>query len=288
MTNNLIFLKLGGSLITDKTRPRTVRPDTLKRLCEEIASARERDPNLLLVLGHGSGSFGHVAAKKYKTRDGLPPSRPFPDGGRGQFSPLRGELEGGEYWFGFSEVWHEARALNIHVMDTLRAAGVPAQALPASASVISKDGKVAVWNVAPIQRALLNGIVPVVYGDVIFDEVRGGTILSTEDLFMHLAGELRPQRILLAGLEDGIYADFPVRKQKVERITPQSIHELSASIGASVGTDVTGGMDSKVRQMLALVQENSSLEVLLYSGEIARATESALLGEKIGTLITSK
>ena len=295
MTNKLLFLKLGGSLITDKTRPRTVKPEILKRLCEEIASARERDPNLVLVLGHGSGSFGHVAAKKYATRGGVsspPPSLPRKRG-RDWFSPPRGEMPDGagggrNYLPGFSGVWHEARALNVFVMDALREAGIPSMALPASASVISSDGKVSSWDVAPFRRALVNGIVPVVHGDVIFDEVKGGTILSTEDLFMHLAGELRPQRILLAGLEDGIYADFPVRKHRVEVVTPQSIHELSASIGASAGTDVTGGMNSKVRQMLALVEQHEGLEVLLFSGEIVGATEQALRGEKIGTLITSK
>ena len=297
MIKNLIFLKLGGSLITDKTRPRMVRPDVLKRLCDEIASARERDPNLLLLLGHGSGSFGHVAAKAYKTRDGLPskpPSQPSPEGGRSHISPPRVEMsdrtEGGNgnYWFGFTEVWHEARALNVHVMDALREAGIPSMALPASASLIAEDGKVASWDVNPIRRALSNGILPVVFGDVIFDEVRGGTILSTEDLFMHLARELRPQRILLAGLEDGIYADFPVRKHKVEVVSPLSFAKLSASIGASAGTDVTGGMDSKVRQMLTLVEEIEGLSVRIFSGEISGALKKTLRGEKIGTLITSK
>mgnify|MGYP000518499152 CR=1 FL=1 len=33
----LVFLKLGGSLITDKTRPRTPRPESLARLAGEIA-----------------------------------------------------------------------------------------------------------------------------------------------------------------------------------------------------------------------------------------------------------
>ena len=267
MDKNLIFLKLGGSLITDKTRPRTVRTDALKRLCAEIASAYAHDPNLLLLLGHGSGSFGHVAAKEYKTRDGVKDTSPD------------------SYWHGFTEVWHEARALNVYVMNALREADIPAMALPASASVSAKDGKVAAWNVEPIQRALSNGILPVVYGDVIFDDIRGGTILSTEDLFMHLARELRPQRILLAGLEDGIYADFPVRKHKVEVVTSESFIELSASIGASAGTDVTGGMDSKVRQMLELIEEVESLSVQLFSGNIEGALEKALRGEKLGTLI---
>ena len=37
----LVFLKLGGSLITDKDRPRTPRPDVLARLAASTA-----DPTL--------------------------------------------------------------------------------------------------------------------------------------------------------------------------------------------------------------------------------------------------
>ena len=269
--DHLVFLKLGGSLITDKTRPRSVRKEKLNTLCKEIYAVLARDPNLLLLLGHGSGSFGHVAAKTHRTREGLPPTT---------------EIK--KYWSGFSEVWHEARALNVHVMNALRAAGIPSMALPASASVIADNGKIAAWDIEPIQRALLNGMMPVVFGDVVFDNTLGGTILSTEDLFMHLARELHPQRVLLAGLEDGIYADFPLRKQKVARVTPQSYEEIRESIGASAGTDVTGGMDSKTKQMLALVTEIEGLSVQIFSGKNEGTLVKVLRGEKIGTLIIAK
>ncbi|MBC8336383.1 MAG: isopentenyl phosphate kinase family protein [Anaerolineales bacterium] len=272
---NLVFLKLGGSLITDKLRPHTPRLKTLKDLASQIASARIADPNLLLLLGHGSGSFGHVVAKKYKTREGLPPP----------FYKKRGGEQEGNYWRGFSEVWHEADALNQFVMSALREANIPAMAMPPSSSVVARDGQVATWNLDPIRSALSKGIVPVVYGDVVFDEVRGGTILSTEDLFMHLAREMRPQRILLAGIEDGVYADFPVRKQQVKRVTPGSFKKVRASIGSSAGTDVTGGMQSKVQQMVELVKSTSGLTIQIFSGLNSGNVQKALLGKELGTLI---
>lgn len=290
---NLLFLKLGGSLITDKTRPRTVRPKMLAGLCAEIATVRAHDPNLLLLLGHGSGSFGHVAAKKYATREGLPPpSQPSPraaspnggKGERGKFSARRGELEA-SYWRGFTEVWHEAAELNKLVMDALREAGIVAMAIPPSASVIARAGAVVSWDLTPIKQAMSRGIMPVVYGDVVFDKTRGGTILSTEDLFVHLAREMRPQRVLLAGLEDGVYADFPARKHRVTRVTPASYEKIRSEVGASSGTDVTGGMDSKVKQMLALVTEIPALEVQLFSGKAEGNLAGALRGEALGTLI---
>jgi isopentenyl phosphate kinase len=57
--DELVFLKLGGSLITDKTRPYTPRLDILALLAEQIAAA-----NVRMVLGHGSGSCWHTAAKE--------------------------------------------------------------------------------------------------------------------------------------------------------------------------------------------------------------------------------
>ncbi len=281
--DNLIFLKLGGSLITDKERPRTPRVEVLDSLCRQIAEVRVYDPNLLLLLGHGSGSFGHVAAKEYATRAGIPPLAPPSGGSTDSLSPRSKDFS--LYWRGFTEVWHEANELNKIVMDALRGAKIPAIAFSPLSSVVAKDGEISEWNLSPIMQALANGIVPVVYGDVVIDEVRGGTILSTEDLFMHLARKLHPQRVLLAGVEDAIYADFPARKQRVTRVSPVSYQKIRASIGKSHATDVTGGMSSKVEQMLALVEFLPALSVQIFSGGEEGNLKDVLLGKIIGTLI---
>ena len=59
----LVFLKLGGALLTHKDQSASPRSAELRRLVGEIAPAwRER--SIRLVLGHGSGSFAHVAAQR--------------------------------------------------------------------------------------------------------------------------------------------------------------------------------------------------------------------------------
>jgi isopentenyl phosphate kinase len=274
--SELVFLKLGGSLITDKTLPYTPRLDKLAVLAAQISAALSTR-HISLVLGHGSGSFGHTAAKEYGTRDGLAPLR---------LPPFSTKI-GGEnpYWHGFSEVWYQASALNRFVMESLHEAGVPSLALAPVSAVTASDGKVSRWDLTPLKTALSAGLVPVVYGDVIFDTVRGGTILSTEDLFEHLARELRPQRILLAGLEGAVWADFPERRQRVERITPASFDGVKAGVGASHGADVTGGMESKVRQMLALVTQIPGLTAQIFSGETPGNIQKVLNGEILGTEI---
>jgi isopentenyl phosphate kinase len=235
---NRQFLKLGGSLITDKNRPHTPRLEVIERLAREIASALEQRPELRLLLGHGSGSFGHTAAHKHGTRQGV---------------------AGPEQWQGFIEVWREAAALNHLVMDALLEAGLPAIAFPPSGSVTAQKGQVSHWNLEPISAALEAGLLPVVYGDVVFDAAQGGTILSTEDIFAHLASELKPTRLLLAGIEPGVWADFPVCRQLMPHLTSDSLPELEAALSGSNSPDVTGGMLSKVHQSLALARQHHSL-----------------------------
>jgi len=276
----LVFLKLGGSLITDKTQAYTAKLEVIEDVALQILTALQADSDLRLVIGHGSGSFGHVAASEYQTRDGF-----FPHP-----SPLihrERDTTEENYWKGFAEVWYQASALNRLVMKALHTMKIPAIALPPSANVIASDGKVSIWETTSISMALAAGLVPVIYGDVTFDEIRGGTILSTEDLFGHLVRALHPQRILLAGLEAAVWSDFPDRTRKVDTITPHSFHEISEGVGKADGADVTGGMESKVVQMLDLVQQHPDIKIQIFSGSEPGNIQRALRGETLGTWITA-
>jgi isopentenyl phosphate kinase len=272
-TPKLHLLKLGGSLITDKNLAHTHRPETLTRLAGEIAAARAQDPSLTFILGHGSGSFGHVVGKKFGTRIGVR-------------SP--------QEWQGFAEVWREAIALNRLVMDALQRAGLAAISFPPVASVTARNAQVTAWDLTPLSHALQAGLLPVVFGDVVFDLDRGGTILSTEDLFAHLARYLpqavgvAPGRILLAGIEAGVWEDFPSCTRLIEQISPESFAGLSISVSGAQAADVTGGMASKVQHSLILVEEIPELEVWIFSGETPGAVARALLGRSPGTIIHAR
>ncbi len=244
----MIFLKLGGSLITDKSTPRTARIEVIQRICGEIKSALKAEPGLRILLGHGSGSFGHFSAKEHQTLQGV---------------------DSASDWLGFAEVWQDAAALNRLVMDGLKTADLPGICFAPSAGVVSQQRKIKAWNLEPLQTALQKELLPVVYGDVVFDTDLGGTILSTEDLFVHLAGALQPDRILLAGLDPGVWMDYPERTSLLTEISPADESLASSTIGQSAATDVTGGMAQKVSQMLDLIRTNPSLEALIFSGEEA-------------------
>lgn len=260
---DLIFLKLGGSLLTDKTGVEALRTETLSRLAGEIAGARAANPFFRMVLGHGSGSFGHFAAAKYGTRSGV---------------------GGTEQWAGFAEVCDAAARLNRHVIAVLLAAGVPAIGLPPSASAVVADGRITQLATSPIEAALEAGIVPVVFGDVAFDAVRGGTIISTEEVMDHLAGVMRPDWLLLAGETAGV---FDTDGTLIPLLTASNLASYLPALGGSRGTDVTGGMAAKVQAMLSLTQAQPGLKVRIFSGLEAGLLAHLLIDPSLpeGTLL---
>lgn len=245
----LVFVKLGGSLITDKTRSETPRHDVIARLAAELRQALNARPDLPLLLGHGSGSFGHWQASRYGTRSGV---------------------RGREGWVGFAQVAASAARLNRIVTDMLLDAGLPVLGIRPSASAHCRDGVLTRLETAPIRRALEQKLVPLVHGDVALDEERGGTIVSTEELMVYLTGEFRPGRILLLGETAGVLRSDTGSGERegiiIPCITPHNIEIVASSLGGSRGPDVTGGMVSKVHQMLDLVQANSGLQVHILSG----------------------
>jgi isopentenyl phosphate kinase len=260
----VIFLKLGGSLITDKTGVEAVRDDVLARVAAEIAAARQDIPGLRLVVGHGGGSFGHVAAAKYGTRQGV---------------------ETDEQWLGFAEVHAAMVRLNRLVTEALLLAGIPALSLQPSASTLCENGRITQIEAAPVLAALDAGLVPVIYGDVAFDSEIGGTIISTEEVMMALADALKPSWLLLAGEVPGVLDEAG---NVIPLITAANFDDIKPVLGGSRGTDVTGGMVSKVKSMLALVESQPSLTIRILSGLEAGLISTALAAPESagGTRIT--
>jgi isopentenyl phosphate kinase len=124
-----------------------------------------------------------------------------------------------------------------------------------------------------------------VYGDTVFDSFRGGTILSTEDCFFYMARYFKPDRILLAGLEEGVWLDFPQREHLLPEIDLRKGKRMSAALEGSAAVDVTGGMAEKVRLIGILVSEIPGLHAEIFSGTAEGSLYRSLLGEQIGTRI---
>lgn len=261
----LILVKLGGSLITDKQKPKAFRSNIMTRISSEIKQAKDQSPHMQLIIGHGSGSFGHMEAKKYNTKQGV---------------------TNADEWLGFSRVGLAASELNQRVRQNLIEQDIPIFNAPPSALAQCEAGHITQFHIAPIQYALNNGLTPLVYGDVAFDTQQGGTIISTETVFDQLVAHLPVDYIFLMGEVDGVY---DTEKQVIPSITPANINDFVSAIGGSRGTDVTGGMQSKVESMLNLVQANPNLKIRIMNGLTENTLFEALCNPEApsGTVIQS-
>ncbi len=263
------FIKLGGSVITDKAGKEAPDLPVIARLAAELRAACIADSSLRLVVGHGSGSFGHHYAAQYGIHKGLAPNAD---------------------WFGFARTAAAALRLNRIVVDALIEAELPAFALQPSASLVANGGALVSWYTAPIGQALAQRLVPIIHGDVAFDTLQGSAIISTEALLAHLAlhSPLRPARVILVG-EDAVYTADPRSNPQAERIaliTGANLAAVLSGTSGSHGIDVTGGMRSKLELMWRLVQAISGLEVQLIGPQPGRL-QAALSGQPLdsGTMI---
>lgn len=256
---DITLLKLGGSLITDKARPETPRLEVISRLAGEIARAA-RDIPCRLIVAHGSGSFGHVAARQSGIAAGLHSAEQLP---------------------GVSRTQERAAALHRLVIAALVEAGALPFSISPSSCVVSEAGRPAAFAAEPLLLALDRGLLPVLYGDVVTDRAWGISICSTEKLFEILARTLSEQgrtvrRALWLGETDGLY---DAEGKTVPTLSAGDLDRAATAIGAPSGTDVTGGMFHRVEAALALAR--LGIPSRLANGLVPGLLERALRGEDV-------
>ncbi len=246
----MFIVKLGGSCITDKSKPFTPRMSIIKSLAKQLKGKK-------VIIAHGSGSFGHVPAKKYMTKQGF---------------------VNGKSLYGMSLVQDAASRLNRIVVSELLKQKIPAISFQPSSSIVSEKGRIKKWDISAIRVAMRKGVIPVVYGDVVTDLKKGCSIISTEDLILHLSKKLKPSKVIMCTDVEGVYVDGKV----AERITNNSFSKIKTHLRGAKGADVTGGMAQKV--MLALKISKFS-KVLIINGAKKGNLRKAIQGKRMGTTV---
>lgn len=256
------LIKLGGSLITDKSEAKSFRSDIVRQVARQIARIRNTDAQQRIVLGHGSGSFGHFEARKHGTAEGV-----------------RTDQER----LGFAQVGAVAAELSMLVLKELIAAGLPAMRFQPSSTIISRKRQIISFESKALSLALDKRLVPLIHGDIALDEAANGTIVSTESIFSHLVSPLQVQRIILLGEVAGVYDSGG---ELIPAITPSSFVGARSALAGSDGVDVTGGMRQKVETMVAIVREHPALEVTIADGRSDGVLLDLLVNRRrIGTRI---
>lgn len=212
-------LKLGGSVITDKSQAETVDRAALDRAADAIAES----PDDLLVV-HGGGSFGHHHADAHGV------------------SEAAGTYDGDAV----ADIHGGMCRLNDAVVTALRAAGLdPVPIHPLSAGHRDANGDLDLPADGP-RTLLAEGFTPVVHGDLVAHAGRGVTVLSGDEIVVSLASSLGADRVGLCSTVPGVLDEDGTVVPRID-----SASDVEA-LGGSDATDVTGGMAGKVRALLDL------------------------------------
>ena len=252
----MIVLKLGGSVITDKEKEFTVS-DSLRRIAREIKKARSE-----LIIVHGGGSFGHAVASKYKIHLGA-----------------RKEIN--NQLLGFCLTQKAMQDLNNKVIAALLSEGIPAFTVQ---PFITMNGKVIEeFPVDGIKNALDLKIIPVLYGAPVADKKQRFAILSGDDIVSYLAEKFRPEKVILAVDVDGVYDKDPKTNPDAKLIRILTEKKYRGLMFPKTSTDVTGGMDKKLKEALKL--SKLGIESQIINAKKPGNLAKSLRGERIGTTI---
>ena len=140
----------------------------------------------------------------------------------------------------------------------------------------------------PLFRALDLGLVPVVYGDVVMDQARGASIVSTEALFIAIAEEAARRRIPVAralwlGETDGLH---DTRGRTVALLSARGAARAARRVSGASGPDVTGGIALRLATVARLARLGIGSH--LVDGRGKGATAAAIAGRHAhGTWIES-
>jgi len=250
----MILVKLGGSVITDKSKLRTFRKASCERLARELSSSEE---DLMIV--HGAGSFGHIEAKKHELHKGFKKDS---------------QLEH------VAAVQRDVRELNLKVLEALIDEGVRAVSVPPAAAASFKNNSIVSFEPDVFRRVADIGLVPVSFGDVVPDESMGFSICSGDLMMEALAKSFEPTLVVFCADVDGVYSGDPKRDRKAEiipRFDASSLRSLKKT--ESKHADVTGSIYGKLERMLAI--SSHCEKCMIVNGNVPGRLGKALRGKAV-------
>ncbi len=243
----MLILKIGGSVITDKSvgAVNKAKFEEIERIARMIAENLKDE----LVLVHGVGSFGHPHVVKYR-------------------------LDEKKNINGVAVTHLSCVSLNMIVCGYLHQFGLNPVPIHPLSSFKIVDGKL-VFDVELIKALIDEGFVPVVHGDMVYNLTeKKFEILSGDRIVVELAKVLKPKAVGFATDVEGVLFDGKV----LPEITRENAEEILKGIGEDKSkSDVTGGMLGKIRSILEI-----GVDARIFH---AKDLDRFLKGEEVGTLV---
>lgn len=257
---DLYIIKLGGSVITDKEGNRfEVKKKVLHRIVLEIKKARDEKEFSLIVV-HGAGPFGHINVVEFDINNGVYTERQRQ---------------------GYEKTVKDCNFLDSAVVEALKEAGIETAPFDPNKILKQDNKKIAEFDLAGIEKALSEGKVPVLFGQMVPDKKLNFSVISGDTIIGFLAKKLVTKKVFLGTDVAGIFTADPKKDPKAKRIPliDKSNFEKVAAQTAEAGTvDVTGGMKGKLEKLHEMLQGTTAL---IFDASKKDSFYRALVGKKV-------
>lgn len=266
----VIILKIGGSVITQKHREGTfIRRTLLARIAAEIQATLKENPRICPIIIHGAGAGGHQLAKKYRLTENL------------EDDPNR--------WHGAFLTRQANQLLNLEIFKIFSRADFRVIPVHTASIITQRQKRVVSCSFEVIDQALAHGCIPLLYGELVFDEMLGMSILSGDTSAFFLAKKYQAEQVLFASDIDGIFNKDPHKNKDAKLIQATTLKELLAnknvSLSRSHSVDVTGGLHNKIATLSRYSLPKSLKKVVIFNGLRPGTFERALTEKSEGTII---
>lgn len=222
----MILVKLGGSVITNKSKPLSPRKAAVTKIARALGRLGEP-----VIAVHGGGSFGHYWSVKYGMH-----TRPAEYNMRG-----------------VATVKNSMTALNKIVLDGFLEGGLRPYTLPPA--VLVRRHRVIEQTARDAARIAAAGMTPVTFGDAVWMGGRKTSILSGDRIMSMLAAVLRPRLCVFALGEEGVY------DTETRRVIPELPIGARPRLN-DVEMDVTGGMARKLSESARIARGGTDVFIV--------------------------
>src|SRR3989344_653755 len=261
----IAIVKIGCSVITYKAKSGTptLRKKVLVQLARELSfySGFKKEK---IILVHGTGSFGHLLAKKYQ---------------------LGNLQEKQKDKLGVALTRQSVQKLNSSLADIFLESGCPLFPLPPASLIRQKNGRIEFFDAEVIELLLTLGFIPVLHGDVVVDKNSQFSICSGDQIVSYLSNLFLAERAFFLTDVDGVFPYDPKQNPQakvIKEIKRKKLPAIIAGIHNKSSFDVTNSMKGKLSEIADI-----KCDVDIFNGLIKGNFLKALKGKRVGTRIIS-
>jgi len=228
----IMIIKLGGSVITEKNKPFSLKSEILDDLIDQIVKAKQK-----CIVIHGAGSFAHPLAQKYDIVSGKNPK-------------IKNQI------YGLAETHSGVAKLNTIITNKFLEKGIAT--IPLQPSTLFHQDLQNLDNLHKIINDLLDlNITPLLYGDIILGSDTKFSIISGDRIILEICKQFvlsekehhyQISKVIFCFDQDGLFVKDEKEKKKIlleckqEELDHLQFYTLQTKI------DVTGGIKGKLQE----------------------------------------